>query len=185
MLTIRNRVPAGNHDSVSNGNCSTSGWVVDYDALSLSTNLHIYRDGPAGTGTLVGGYAANMPRSDVNQATGATGNHGFNIVFNQSTSAEAALFDGQPHTLYAYGIDTLNPASNNALLGNSPKTITRTPQTTAGDLNGNGVVNNDDVDVFKQVFGANGNPGFVKADINNTGVVDIFDFNLLIRAYMQ
>ena len=55
-----------------------------------------------------------------------------------------------------------------------------------GDINGDGVINMDDVEAFKQVVGKlvdRNNPMMVRADLNGDGVINISDFTLL-RAFI-
>jgi len=113
------RQPIGFQDNVdSNGNAT--GWSLDPDSPSQSNTVHFYIDGPAGTGTFIGSIVADVPRPDVNQATGYPGNHGY------SFSIPNQYRDGTQHTLYAYGIDLVG---NNQpfLLSSSPKTFTLYP----------------------------------------------------------
>lgn len=92
------------------------GWTVDRDHETQSNTVHFYIDGAAGQGgTIIGAATANVPRPDVPYP----GNHGFEF------NIPAQYRDGNPHTLYAYGID-LNGDGNTLLLG-SPKTFTLSP----------------------------------------------------------
>jgi YD repeat-containing protein len=107
--------PVGWLDSIGSDG-TAAGWVFDPDASAQSIDAHFYIDGPSGSGQWAGGVTANVARPDVNQAYGVTGNHGF------SFSIPPRFRNGQPHTLYVYGIDaTGNP---NTLLSASPKSFT-------------------------------------------------------------
>lgn len=117
------------------GNCWASGWALDPNKPLANIYVHFYRDGPAGVGTFVGFYQAAYPRADVNTATSLPGNHGFGpkdgggmINFAPTNTSEVevpggnmGMFDGNTHSLYAYGISETGGA-NTHLLG-SPKNI--------------------------------------------------------------
>lgn len=109
------REPIGNFDTA---NCdSITGWVLDQDELSRTLDIHVYRDGQAGSGGIfLGSYTTDVSRPDVNRLYGATGNHGFNIPTPES------MRDGGIHTVFVYAI---NPVSgkHNPLLTGSPKTL--------------------------------------------------------------
>ncbi|HEV7903688.1 MAG TPA: S8 family serine peptidase [Pyrinomonadaceae bacterium] len=107
--------PLGWLDSIG-GDGVASGWTFDPDVSAQSIDAHFYIDGPSGSGQWAGGATANVARPDVNQAYGIAGNHGF------SFSIPPRFRNGQPHTLYVYGIDaTGNP---NTLLSATPKSFT-------------------------------------------------------------
>lgn len=114
--TPTDREPIGNFDAIT---CeSIIGWALDQDERSRSLDVHIYRDGQAGSGGIfLGSYPTSILRVDVNQVYGATGNHGFVIPTPES------LRDGQSHQVFIY---VINPVSgkNNPLITGSPKTLT-------------------------------------------------------------
>lgn len=91
-------------------NCTAiAGWATDSDTPNTPVTIHIYKDGPAGSGTMVASILANLTRADV-------GNHAFHIATPE------AFKDGASHTTYVYALDTQN--SNSAvLLAPSPQTI--------------------------------------------------------------
>ncbi|WP_223635776.1 M12 family metallopeptidase [Corallococcus sp. EGB] len=93
------------------------GWTFDTASPEVSATVHIYIDGPAGSGGTYGGSAvANVARPDVNTAyDGILGNHGFYFPM------PAYYRDGQNHTLYVYGIDV--QGQYNPLLTGSPRTF--------------------------------------------------------------
>ena len=107
-------------DSVSSGtvgsSCgSISGWAFDPDVSSQSISVHIYVDGPAGSGTGYDLGATSVARPDVNTAFGITGSHGYSYQI-------PGLSVGN-HTVYAYaiGINTSGVANgNNPTLSGSP-----------------------------------------------------------------
>lgn len=127
FVPASNQLPIGFHDGTDNPTCQTWGWAFDPDVSSQSIDVHIYRDGPAGSGIIVGGYVANTSRPDVNTAYGITGNHGFSVQFNPNTAGEAPLYNSGTHSLYVYAIDTAG--GTNFLLYNSPKNIACTSPT--------------------------------------------------------
>jgi len=92
--------PTGTFDGA---NCNiASGWAFDPDWPSGSISIHLYVDGPAGTGTFVGDYGAgsSVLRQDVNNVYGITGNHGFSFSIPEN------LKDRNTHTLYIYALGT-------------------------------------------------------------------------------
>src|SRR3989338_3015750 len=108
-----NTEPTGNFDSA---DCNfTSGWAYDSDTPGTSVTVHLYKDGPYGIGTIVGGFTADYPRPDVNTFLGVPGNYGFFF------STPDAVKDDFSHDLYVYAIDT--SGGTNPLLGGSPITI--------------------------------------------------------------
>ncbi len=107
--------PLGWLDSVDPSNWKVKGWSYDPDNSSASNTVHIYIDGPAGTGTFAGQVNADKPRSDVNNAYGISGDHGFEFTIPNQ------YLDGKQHKIYAYGIDTGTDPSN--LLSGSPKSF--------------------------------------------------------------
>ena len=109
--------PIGYFDGLHNDQCYIDGWTLDPDEPNTSVPVHVYRDGPAGSGTLVAAFTADVPRSDVNDVTGYPGNHAFAVNLDSSTGFR----DGQPHQIYVYGINT-DGSHQNTLLANSPKT---------------------------------------------------------------
>jgi hypothetical protein len=105
--------PTGNFDAV---DCSSArGWSSDPD-YSGAVNVQIYRDGPAGTGTLMAVVPAN-------QNYPGRGNVGWDWAIPSS------MKNGAAHTLYVYGINVNaggTPQGPNPLLSGSPKSITCT-----------------------------------------------------------
>jgi hypothetical protein len=113
---VTNNPPVGNFEFIdSNSTGNAVGWAYDPDTSNQSIDVHFYIDGPAGTGTGGLSTVANVPRPDVNQALGISGNHGF------SWRIPDQFRDGKNHTIHTYGIDTAGGA--NALIGGSPKTF--------------------------------------------------------------
>ena len=98
------------------------GWTYDPDAPSAPIAVHFYIDGSAGIGTFAGATATDVLRSDVNQALGITGNHGFAFTIPPQYQ------DGKTHQIYAYGIDTTDTTGySNSLLHSSPLSFTINP----------------------------------------------------------
>jgi len=86
-----NNPPVGFLDLV---NCDhIAGWAQDPDAPNAAVNIQIYKDGPAGIGTLVTTIPANQSRSDV-------GAHAFDIF------TPSAFKDGGVHEVWVYAQDT-------------------------------------------------------------------------------
>jgi Bacterial Ig domain len=89
-----------------------SGWAQDPSNPSLSIQVHLYVDGTAGGGgTFAAAVSANVP------STEPAGAHGFRY------SIPSKYRDGEPHTLYAYGIASSGMASDNMLLSSEPQTF--------------------------------------------------------------
>jgi len=108
------QLPIGFFDAA---DCSSfAGWACDPDDHSAALQVHFYADGPAGTGSFVGATTANLAReAAVGNSCGGYLAHGF------SFPVPVSLFNGNPHTIYAYAIDTV--PNNNSLIAGSPKVI--------------------------------------------------------------
>lgn len=101
--------PIGYFDGV-DSNGVISGWAVDPDVPSVSIEVHVYMDGPAGGGgTHIGTARANLVRPDVQ------GNHGFRFSLPPVTR------DGVLRSYWVYGIDASGGVSENRELSGSPK----------------------------------------------------------------
>jgi PKD domain len=135
--------PIGFLDGVTQNTRNAFGWSLDKDNSSASNRVHLYIDGPAGTGTFLGEVIANLPRPDVNTSTGYSGNHGF------SYRIPSQYFNGVQHTIYAYGIDLVG-GNPNTLLTNSPKTFTFSQLPTNFDFDGD---KKADVSIFRPTLG--------------------------------
>jgi hypothetical protein len=96
--------PIGTFDVI-DGNGVAAGWALDRSTPAAALTVSFYADGAQGTGTLAGTTMANLPRADVNTATGVAGDHGFNFTIPDN------LRDGAMHALYAYVGSTLIPPS--------------------------------------------------------------------------
>ncbi|MCA9364377.1 MAG: hypothetical protein KC736_00590, partial [Candidatus Moranbacteria bacterium] len=105
----------GSFDGVSTSGCKVRGWAFDPDNPSTSINVHVYRDGPAGSGTFVMSCSANLSRSDVNSYYGISGYHGFDCSLPSSYQGTGS------HNLYIHAID-INGSPNN-VISNSPKSL--------------------------------------------------------------
>jgi hypothetical protein len=105
--------------SVSLSNCSgtnlcsiadcanVDGWAQDLDVPNTPVDVEIYRDGPVGTGTLVGRVTADQPYTGY-------ANHGFNFTIPGS------LRTGNSISLYIYSIGKNSSGSDdgdNAYIG--------------------------------------------------------------------
>jgi hypothetical protein len=93
-------VPAtGYFDVADSGSCTVAGWAYDPDNSAAPIDVHIYRDGPAGSGTFVMSCTANSARPDVNSVMRIPGNHGFVCTLPDSFRTMTA------RTLYIHAID--------------------------------------------------------------------------------
>jgi hypothetical protein len=109
---VCNQQPKGTLDEVS---CEkVGGWAQDPDEPGKSIDVHLYFGGPAGSGATGSSLTANVSRQDLCSALG-TCEHGYEI------GPPLSLFDGQPHAVHAYGIDS--GGGTNAELANSPMTL--------------------------------------------------------------
>ncbi|MBP6630967.1 MAG: phosphodiester glycosidase family protein [Kofleriaceae bacterium] len=91
-----NRWPSGWLDVAS---CEViAGWAQDRDVADAPIAVHLYFGGPAGSGAPAMAVTADQHRDDLCTAIGSCG-HGF------STAVPLGLRDGQPHEVFAYGID--------------------------------------------------------------------------------
>ena len=103
------------------GYVQLNGWTIDPDARNLSGSVHVYVDGPAGSGRLLGSVPAANARPDVAQAhPGAGDAHGF-----------SAALGGVPpgsHAVYVYAINRAG-GGDNPLIGSATVNV---PETQAG-----------------------------------------------------
>jgi hypothetical protein len=106
--------PIGYHDG---SNCVASwGWACDANKYSEPVDIHFYKDGPAGTGTIVGSTQANIANEDgVTNSCGGTNYHRFYWTTPDS------IKNGQDVSIYAYAIGL--GGISNPLLGYSPLKI--------------------------------------------------------------
>ena len=122
--TYSNSKPVGHIDASSSGSVgmcgSIGGWAFDPDMPSDAPEIHVYVDGPAGSGSGFNAGKTNALRPDVNQAFGISGNHGYNYQIPNLTAGAHSVY------VYAIGLDgNGNQVSNeNTLLGGSPKSFT-------------------------------------------------------------
>ncbi len=120
--------PEGQLDTVtglSPGQIGLTGWTRDPDAQTAPTAVHVYLDGPAGSGNFAGVATAGVQRDDVAGARpGAGPNHGFAFSLT-------GLPPGQ-RTVYVYAINAAG-GGGNPLIGSRTVTI---PQTPAGTPEG-------------------------------------------------
>lgn len=110
---VVSKTPIGFLDMIdADGNAA--GWTLVPSLAPRSNGVRFYVDGPSGSGQLIGEVAANLPRADVNAATGWSGDHGFSFALPDSVR------DGAEHQLYAYGVGP----SSEALLAQAPIAFT-------------------------------------------------------------
>lgn len=112
-LLLASNVPASANQSpigrLDVANCEViAGWAYDLDNTSQSVAIHIYADGPAGSGSFVTSIVAAGSRPDVEKAFGITGDHGY------TTFTPNSLKDGKEHDIYLYAIDS-NGGSNSEI----------------------------------------------------------------------
>lgn len=117
----------GNHGGGSGGSnpigyfdaatCSNlAGWTCDQDSYTTPLTVKVYKDGPVGTGTLVGQATANLTReAGVANQCGGNAQHGFSV------DTFSALKDGANHSLYVYGVNT--GGGSDTLLSQSPRSV--------------------------------------------------------------
>ena len=99
------------------GTVTVQGWVFDHDDINAALGVHIYIDGPAGSGTCISGdIVANLDSSDVNETFGITGKHRF-----RATIRVPDEFTGV-HEIYAHAIDV--GGTNNICFGHDTADIT-------------------------------------------------------------
>ena len=113
LIQYTDTAPKGFLDAVGADGVAT-GWALDPDVVSQSIAVHLYVDGPYGSGTFIGNTTANISRPDVNQVTGYAGDHGF-------TFAVPDQYRTGTHLLYAYGINSLSGGTNTILSGSPIK----------------------------------------------------------------
>jgi hypothetical protein len=103
--------PIGYLDSVTAS--TISGWACDKDTPSQPINVHVYFDGPSGSGYGVNIGPANLlSETAVNNLCGGGTSHRFSYNIPQSLTPGA-------HSVYVYGINT--GEGSNALLSQAPK----------------------------------------------------------------
>ena len=109
--------PVGALDLVTgeNGKVRVGGWAFDYDEPSASVDIHVYIGGDVGSPNAIGYNMGptNVYRSDVNDAYGTSGTHGYDYII---TTDKRGV---QP--VYVYAI-TKGPG-NNTLLGQTTVNI--------------------------------------------------------------
>jgi MYXO-CTERM domain-containing protein len=108
-----NQAPVGWLDAA---DCNAvSGWAQDPDAPDQSIDVHLYFDGnPGDPNAKAFAVHADQHRDDLCAAIGSC-NHGY------SAAPPRSLLDGQPHTVNAFGIDSMG--GNNPALSGGPKTF--------------------------------------------------------------
>jgi len=121
------QAPVGSFDAAfrTEGGIWVSGWTVQRDMPTTSTNVHVYVTAPDGSTTVQGLSAAN-PRSDIASAfPGAGPNHGFGAVIPATQSGNYRV------CVYAIAAGAWN-AGANPLLG--CRTVAMTTQAPTGSF---------------------------------------------------
>jgi hypothetical protein len=157
--TPPNVPPVGKIDEVSQDGVVT-GWAADPNDAAASIGVHLFVDGPSGTGT---GFAVVANASDV-ASPGYAGSHGIKFKL------PSTIPNGQ-HTLYAYGLDTAQ-GSNTTLLP-YPLTFTlkrsAAPQpSTACSFNGSTIQSGSSVTAYAS---SNGQTCVSQVRVCNNGVL--------------
>ncbi len=138
VVANSNPIPVGNLDSV---NCQEiTGWSCDSSNYSTALDIHVYADGPYGTGTMVASGKANTNRGDVTSYCGGVSTHGYTNPFPTN------LMDGKAHTIYTYAID-IPSSTQNPVLPNSGKSVTCYPAPTTAPANFKAACNLDGTQV--------------------------------------
>ncbi len=90
------------------------GWAYDPDASSVSIDVHIYINAPAGSAGAIGigSFKADVSRPDINATFNITGNHAFYYRIPEP-------YRSQSHTYYLHAIDTNGGV--NVVIPGSPK----------------------------------------------------------------
>jgi hypothetical protein len=105
--------PTGHLDAITAGvgTVHIRGWAFDADNKAAALPVRVYQDGKYLNIT-----NANLARADVNKATGAPGNHGFDFTFPAATGKHT-------YTVYAMNIG----GGANTVLGNTVLTVATPP----------------------------------------------------------
>ena len=121
--TLPNNPPIGWLDIA---NCEfIRGWALDEDAKDVSINVHLYKDGGAGTGgTALQAIETSQMRPDVHAIYHSDKPHGFMI------QTPSSLKDGETHLIYVHGIDSTQDPAKSSLLSGVPKSIKCTSDAT-------------------------------------------------------
>lgn len=106
------RVPVG---EITSASCeSIEGWAYDPDSPSQEINIHFYDRG-AGVGPFITYTVTDIEDVSLNTSKNISGEHNFSI------KTPASLKDGQEHSIYAYGINSLPLGQNSTLTGSDAK----------------------------------------------------------------
>lgn len=150
------------------------GWTGDLENPTSPLTVRLYRDGPAGGGgILFQTLTANLSReSAVCAALGSTESpclHGYSL------NTPNNLKDGQNHSIYAYGVVNLTGNGIPKLLTLSP--ISLNCPVPPGNLDNDTDIDFLDLSTFFPLF----NTSNTSANFNGLGLVDVFDWNILLR----
>ena len=88
------------------GTVHVAGWAFDRDTPDSPIDIHVYVDGPAGTGTGMGAGTANLHRPDVAAVCGVGEYHGYDFTMSTGLTGN--------HTIYIYAVSS---ATEHTLLG--------------------------------------------------------------------
>jgi acetyl esterase/lipase len=117
--TGTNRPPIGNLDLAVTGTDGCVGWALDENALSTGVivEFRVLGFGANQPDIIIGYAVANLPRPDVNTATGLGGNHGFKFTIPtqyryKRVRAVAQDLGGSLHSNLGNGIKDVNVSNN-------------------------------------------------------------------------
>lgn len=108
-------LPIGFFDAATSNTNGCSGWTLDPDFPSSNLSVHFYIEdasNPPYYMTIIGSTTANLPRPDVNTATGYPGNHGFTYT---------VAYQHRYKKIYAFAINL--GGTTNPQLSNSPQVV--------------------------------------------------------------
>jgi hypothetical protein len=133
---------------VTASSASVIGWAQDADSPASAITVTAFLDGA---------YAG---QGLADQPDGPIGPHGFDFLIETDENQRSVCADGT------------SIAGANAQLGNC---LTIFP---FGDLNDDGSVGCDDLNILQAHYGGPGN--YSDGDLNDDGTVDIFDFSIML-----
>lgn len=127
---FKNNPTYGYFDSIS-ASGAVSGWAIDPDSPSLSTDIDLYIDN-----VFISRTSTNKYRPDINSLYSTTGDHGFSVQI------PASYLNGSPHTIRLYAPDRQNPnfGNLNSQLVNSGKFYNFGDYTISGQTNSFGPI---------------------------------------------
>ncbi len=170
--------PIGSLDAPGpDGQGGISGWAADRDEPNTAIDVHLYFNGPAGSGTGLNIGSANAAGEQA--ICSAIGSGATNCNHRFSVAIPAQYCDDANHIVYAYGINV--GGGGNAEIGSKTFKCTAAPPAATcakkaqGDADCNDVIDSADYAIWRSEFLA----GTVdKADFNADGRVSLADFEI-------